>query len=348
MKRMEVKVNTEVINIIIITVVIIFILCTLPLLFLKNDGETNMFNIGLNDIINGKKADILFPKDGKVKIYITEENKVVELGLEEYITGVVSSEVPADFNDEALKAQAVAARTYYMNKRKNPCKEAEAHGAEICDTTNCQVYMDRQKRLSLWSSKKGEENWNKIKKAVECTKGQIMTYDGEVLEYPQFFSTSSGKTEDAKDVFSFDIPYLKAEESKGEEGAPKYESTVNIPIDDFITKINSNYSDANLKKNQLSSMVSIKSYTEGGSVKEIQVGGALIKGTEFRKLFGLNSSNFSVQFIDSKVVIKCKGYGHGVGMSQWGANVMAKNGSSYDEILKHYYRGIEIQKIKNS
>ena len=346
MKKIKLKINTEVINIIIITIVIVLVLCILPVLFLKSDTKAVLFDIGLNDITKDKKAAIEFPKDGKVNLYLKEENKVVQLDLEEYITGVVASEVPADFNEEALKAQAVAARTYYMNKRKSPCKDAEAHSAEICDTTNCQVYMSKEKRLGSWSSSKGEENWNKIKNAVESTKGQVLTYDGEVLEYPQFFSTSSGKTEDAKDVFSVDVPYLKSEESKGEENAPKYESTVNISIDDFIRKINSNYTDADLKKQQLSSMVSIKSYTEGGSVKEIQIGGTIIKGTNFRKLFGLNSSNFTIQFTNNVAIIKCKGYGHGVGMSQWGANAMAKDGSTYDQILKHYYNGVEIDEIK--
>lgn len=346
MKKIKLKIYTEAINIIIMTIVIVLVLCILPVLFLKNDTKAELFDIDLNNITKDKKAAIEFPEDGKVNLYLKEENKVVQLDLEEYITGVVASEVPADFNDEALKAQAIAARTYYMNKRKNPCKDAEAHSAEICDTTNCQVYMNKEKRLSSWSSSKGEENWNKIKNAVESTKGQVLTYDGEVLKYPQFFSTSSGKTEDAKDVFSVDVPYLKSEESKGEEHAPKYESTVNISIDDFIRKINSSYTNAHLKKQQLSSMVSIKSYTEGGSVKEIQTGGAIIKGTDFRKLFGLNSSNFTVQFTNNVAVIICKGYGHGVGMSQWGANAMAKEGYTYDQILKHYYSGVEIDTIK--
>lgn len=346
MKNIKLNINTDVLNIVVVTIVIIFTLCVLPILFLKSDKEMTMFNIELNDIKKSEEKGVEFPIDGKVKVYIKEENKLVELDLEDYITGVVASEMPTNFNEEALKAQAVAARTYYINKRKTPCKDAEANGAEICDTTNCQVYMNKEKRLKLWNSSKGEENWSKIKNAVECTKGQVMTYDGYVLEYPQFFSTSSGKTEDAKDVFSVDVPYLKSEESQGEEIAPKYESKINLSISDFIRKINFNYIDANLTKDKLLSMVSIKSYTEGGSVKEIQIGDVSIKGTDFRKLFGLNSSNFNIQFTNNEAIIKCKGYGHGVGMSQWGANAMAKNGSTYDQILKHYYRGIKIEEIK--
>ena len=344
MKFIKLKVNSEIINILVMTIVIILLLCILPIVFLNRDKKISIFDIGSSEIV--KSSSIDFPADGKVKLYLKEENKTVELNLEDYITGVVASEVPADFNKEALKAQAVAARTFYMNKRKNPCKDAETNGGEICDTTNCQVYMSKEKRMSSWSRSKGEENWNKIKDAVDSTKSQVLTYDGELLEYPQFFSTSSGKTEDAKDVFAMDIPYLKSQDSEGEESAPKYQSSTSISADNFIKKINSAYPDSGLKKDKLSSVVSIKSYTEGGSVKEIQLGGSVVKGTDFRKLFNLNSSNFTISINGNTVVIKCKGYGHGVGMSQWGANAMAKNGSTYDEILKHYYSGVDIEKIK--
>lgn len=108
-----------------------------------------------------------------------------------------------------MKAQAVAARTFYMSKRNNPNKEEKEKGAEICDTTHCQVYMSKDERISKWSKSEAGSNWEKIQKAVLDTKGQVLTYDGSVLEYPQFFATSSGKTEDAKDVFSMDVPYLK-------------------------------------------------------------------------------------------------------------------------------------------
>lgn len=260
--------------------------------------------------------------------------------------GVVASEVPANFNEEALKAQAVAARTFYMSKRNNPCKDAKSKNAEICDTTNCQVYMSKADRFSKWSKNEAESNWSKIQKAVLDTKGQVLTYENSVLEYPQFFSVSSGKTEDAKDVFSVNIPYLKSEESKGEENAPKYKTTLEVPISEFITKINSQYKNANLKKGDLPSAIKIESYTEGGSVKEIKIGTETIKGTEFRTLFNLNSTNFKFDFGDKVVKINCTGYGHGVGMSQWGANAMAKSGSKYNEILNHYYKGVEIQEIK--
>ena len=345
MKTTNIKFNSSIKIIAIMTLIIFTILIVLPLIFLRVGKESvNVFNLNNKNIV--KSSEIIFPINGKVKLYHKEEDKVEELDLEEYIMGVVASEVPANFNEEALKAQAIAARTFYMNRRNNPCKDAKNKGAEICDTTNCQVYMNKEERMAKWSSSEAEINWNKIQKAVLDTKGQVLTYDNLVLEYPQFFATSSGKTEDAKDVFSIDVPYLKSEESKGEEIAPKYKTTIEIPINEFVNKINTKYRTANVKKNNLESLIKIESYTESGSVKEIKIGNETIKGTEFRELFNLNSTNLKFDIEKNIVKINCIGYGHGVGMSQWGANVMAKNGSKYDEILKHYYSGVEIQEIK--
>lgn len=344
-KTINGKFNSSIKMIGIMTLIIFTILIVMPLVFLQTgEDDINVFNLNNKNIV--KNSEITFPVNGKVKLYHKAQDKVEELDLEEYIMGVVASEVPASFDEEALKAQAIAARTFYMNKRNNPSKDEKSKGAEICDTTHCQVYMSKSERMAKWSKSEAENNWSKIQNAVLDTKGQVLTYEDSILEYPQFFATSSGRTEDAKDVFSIDVPYLKSEESKGEEIAPKYKTTVKIPINEFVDKINKKYTNANLKKDNVASMISTDSYTEARSVKEIKIGSITIKGTEFRELFNLNSTNFTLGFEKDIVRVNCKGYGHGVGMSQWGANVMAKNGATYDEILKHYYRGVEIKKIK--
>lgn len=344
-KNIGIKFNNNIKIIAIMTSIIFTILIVMPLIFLKTGKDsTNAFNLDNENIV--KNSGIIFPVNGKVKLYHKSEDKVEELELEEYIMGVVASEVPASFDEEALKAQAVAARTFYMNRRNNPCKDSKSKEADVCDTTNCQVYMSKEERMAKWNSREAEKNWSKIEKAVLDTKGQVLTYEGSVLKYPQFFAISSGRTEDAKDVFSMDVPYLKSEESKGEEIAPKYKTTLEIPINEFIDKINTKYTTANLRKSNLSSLIKINSYTEAGSVKELKIGSAVVKGSEFRELFNLNSTNFKFDFGKNTVVINCTGYGHGVGMSQWGANVMAKSGSTYDKILKHYYYGVEIEMIK--
>ncbi|NFN95704.1 stage II sporulation protein D [Clostridium botulinum] len=338
------KFNKDIKLIILITLITLVMLILSPIVFLKSDF--NIFKpFEINNSIVKETYKIELPKNKKVKLYRKDKDKLDEIDIEEYIIGVVASEMPANFDENALKAQAVAARTYYINKLNNHCKEASKSEGEICDTTHCQVYMDKDERMKKWSEKDGNKNWDKIKKAVKDTEGQVLVYDGKVLEYPQFFAISSGKTENAKDVFSNDIPYLKSTDSAGEEIAPKYKSFIEVNLNDFIDKINKNYSNLNLSKDNIGSIMNIISYTEGGSVKELKIGDQIIKGTEFRNLFNLNSTNFSWTIKDNIIKIDCTGYGHGVGMSQWGANAMAKEGKKYDEILTHYYNGVEIKNI---
>ena len=289
--------------------------------------------------------DNLITIDGneKIKVYITKEDRIEEVSIEDYVKSVVSGEMPASFSDEALKAQSVAARTYIMSKRSRPCDIAK--GADVCDTTHCQVYISKDIRLEKWEEN-ATENWDKISKAVDATKGKVLTYDNQLVLYPQFFSTSSGMTENAVDVFSNDVPYLVSTESSGEEIAPKYEAETSFNINDFVNKVNEQYPSTELTAESLQGNIEIVSRSDAGGVKEIRLGKAKIRGLDFRLAFGLNSTNFEYTISGEQIIFKCKGYGHGVGMSQWGANVMAKNGSNYEEILKHYYKGIELKEIK--
>lgn len=294
-----------------------------------------------NVIFDSKNKDI-----PKIKVYLSGEQRVVELNLEEYVRGVVSSEMPAEFSLEALKAQAVAARTYaaaHMDGFGGNGGKSDG-GADVDDTVQCQVYRDKEQRLKLWNEKNRQEYWDKISKAVESTSGEILTYDGELCKYPLFFSVSSGKTENCAEVFSSDVGYLKSVESKEEEDADKRNSTVALSLQDFVSKINQAYPNAKVSTSKVKNQVSIKDRTEAGGVKSMKVGSETTTGPEFRKNLGLNSANFSISYAGNKVTISCRGYGHGVGMSQWGANAMAKSGKNYKDILKHYYQGVEIQK----
>lgn len=288
--------------------------------------------------------DITLSGDETVSVYITSQNKIVDVPLEEYICGVISNEMPASFEMEALKAQAVAARTYLASKKIKNC--VKANGADICDSTHCQVYTSKAVRLELWDESVRDENWNKISEAVESTKGQVLSYQNELVLYPQFFSTSSGKTENSVDLYWSDIPYLRSVESSGEEISPKFESEVPMTISEFINKFEEKYPNSSLNEDNIESSINITAKSEAGGVKEIQVAGETIRGQDFRFLYGLNSSNFTYEINDGNIIFKCKGYGHGVGMSQWGANVMGKEGKSYEEILKHYYTGVEITNLK--
>ena len=288
--------------------------------------------------------DVILNGDETVKVYITSESKIVDVPLEEYICGVISNEMPASFELEALKAQAVAARTFLASKKIRNC--INANGAEICDLTHCQVYTSKAVRLELWGENDREKNWNKIKEAVEATKGKVLSYQNELVLYPQFFSTSSGKTENSIDLYWADIPYLKSVSSNGEEIAPKFESEVSMTISDFISKFENKYPNSKLNEGNIKSSINIIARSEAGGVKEIKVADETIRGQDFRFLYGLNSSNFTYEINAGNIIFKCKGYGHGVGMSQWGANIMAKEGKDYIEILKHYYTGVDITNLK--
>lgn len=316
---------------------------TLIIPFILMGSSIKNFISPTEEVTNEKQINIAMEGESKAKVYMTSEKKVKKIDVEEYILGVVSSEMPASFEEEALKAQAIAARTFYYSKRMKNC--SLANGGEICDSVHCQAYMDKEDRMEKWPKEDREKYYEKVKKAVQDTKGKVLTYDNEIVLYPQFFSTSSGKTENAEDVFSSQVPYLKSVSSEGEEVSTSYESEKEISNKDFSAIVNSQYKNANLNINNINKKIQIKSRTDGGSVKEIQLGGATIKGTEFRKLFDLKSANFTLEYSKNKIKIKCKGNGHGVGMSQWGANLMAKEGKGYEEILKHYYTGIELGKI---
>ena len=325
------------------TLVIVVCLIILPKLLLGKSIDIDNLNEEGTTISQKTNPYITVEGNKKVEVYRSNTGKTEKIDLEDYIIGVVSGEMPISFEEEALKAQAVAARTYYFTKREEKCDIAK--NGDICDTIHCQVYMNKKERKAQWDKKVADSNYKKIEKAVKETEGKVLAYNGEIIKYPQFFSTSSGKTENSEDVFVSAVPYLKSIESKGEEISPKFTGEKEITNLQFASLANKTYG-ANINSSNVQSNVKVLGRTEGGSIEKIQIGQAIIKGTEFRKLYDLSSANCELEFFKDKVKIKTKGSGHGVGMSQWGANVMAKEGKKYDEILKHYYSGVEIKKIK--
>ncbi|WP_194192413.1 stage II sporulation protein D [Clostridium chrysemydis] len=327
-----------------LTLIIVIFIGVIPHILLGN-GIDNFLKENFSEKTTDYKSKNVIQISGsdKAKVYRTKSKKVEEMPVEEYIMGVLWSEMPVDFNEEALKAQAIAARTYYYSKRAEKCNEG--NGAEICDSVHCQAYIDKNARLENWDEKARDKNYKKIKEVIDDTKGMVLTYNGELALYPQYFSTSSGKTENAEDVFSSKVPYLESVDSPGEEVSPKFESEKKLKNKEFVEIFKKEYKDTDIKEKNLKKYIEIKSRTDGGSVKSIKIGNKTIEGTKFRKLFDLKSANFELEFSKDAVTIKTKGYGHGVGMSQWGANVMGKAGKTFDYILKHYYKGTEISKI---
>lgn len=334
------------ISTIIFSFFILIFMIVAPIIIIKSVpvvADVNKIDKNSNNENNDKSKNIIIDSSSNIKVYLTKEDKIVEVPIEDYVKSVVSSEMLASFDDEALKAQAIAARTFVASRKIKACPNA--NGGDVCDSTHCQVYINKDEKIKLWGEK-GNEYWDKISKAVDDTAGKVLSFNDELVLYPQFFSTSSGNTENSVDVFSNAIPYLVSVKSEGENIAPKYETEFTFSIDEFINKINSLYVDAGLTTSSLNENIEILTRSEAGGVKEIRFGGQTVKGTEFRISFGLSSTNFEYSIDGNNIVFKCKGYGHGVGMSQWGANVMGKNGAKYDEILKHYYTGIDIKNLK--
>ena len=264
------------------------------------------------------------PEETMVTVFRVEKNEYHDLPLEEYLVGVVSGEMPASYEIEALKAQAVAARTYTLN-----IMETES---AIYDTVQHQVYMDQTQLKERWGND-FDQYYNKVKQAVDETKSKTIEYNGERIT-PLYFSISNGYTENSEDYWENEIPYLKSVSSEWDKAAPKYEEVVEFDLKTLGTKFNN----SKLTKKGFT----ILSRTEGKNVDEVLIGDKVYSGREVRELLGLRSSDFSFEFKDNKMLITTRGYGHGVGMSQYGANQLAKMGKSYKEILQYYYQNINI------
>lgn len=261
----------------------------------------------------------------EITVYRSNGN-VINLNMTDYLIGVVSSEMPASFNLEALKAQSVLARTYAL--------KAKQTGKKLTDTVSTQSYIDIDQMKNKWGNS-FNTYYNKIKNAVENTNGEYLSYNGNYIE-ALYHSTNNGKTESSLDVFGNYYPYLISVSSEYDKNASSYLRTINMPLDTISNKLG-------LSLNN-DSVISILSYTDGGNIKEININGNNFSGKKVRELLGLRSADFDISISDNNANITTRGYGHGVGMSQYGANGMANAGYSYKDILSHYYPGTTLTK----
>lgn len=257
--------------------------------------------------------------DGTFPVAVEVAGEMVEMSLRDYLTGVVLGEMPASFEPEALKAQVVAARTYTLKHLKDGKILSD-------DPTVCQAYLP----VDTTSA----ETLEKIRTAVEETDGQVLVYDGELIT-ATYYSCSGGRTEDASAVWGGSVPYLKSVESSGEEIAPVYETTVTVETEAFLTVLGIS-----------SAEVSAVTYTSGGGVDTVVIGGKEYTGKELRKLFDLRSTMFALTEAEGEVTFTVRGNGHRVGMSQYGAQAMALEGSTWQEILSWYYPGTESYQLR--
>ena len=293
-------------------IIIIVVLSIIAIVSSPNKEETAYFN---DDLVNVTVKDV-------------DSNEETNLDLEEYVVGVVAGEMPASFEIEALKAQAIAARSYALSKIETSTESYDL----VTDITN-QVYITTEDMQEKW----GEDYdfyYDKIKNAVSATKNLVMEYEGDVIS-AYYFAMSNGATEDVSLVFGESRDYLKSVDSSWDESVKNFSVTTTFTKEEFCSKLSIDCSNITIGAIDRSST---------NRVNTIVINDKEFKGTTLRTLLGLRSTDFTIDIADD-IKITTKGYGHGVGISQYGANEMAKNGASYEEILNHYYKDIDIVEI---
>ena len=327
-------------RILLILIIFILIIFAIPIIFTKSNKVKGEETIEENKVEEITLKEYNYKQYNTIKVLHKNSNEIEELQLDEYLLGVVSAEMPATFDEEALNAQAVVARTYtiYSITHSN-----NKHGeADICDdSTCCQAWISKEDRMAKWEENVREENWRKIQLAINNTTGKIITYNGEVID-AFFHSNSGGVTEVPVNVWGgTDYPYLQSVETAGEDAYSQFSSEVVVTKEELKNKILQKHSDFIIDYNEQDCIKPLE-YTDGGRIKTLKIGNLNLSGVEMRTILGLKSANFEVTIEGDNVKFQVKGYGHGVGMSQTGADSMAKEGKNYEEIIKHFYTGVEI------
>lgn len=272
-----------------------------------------------------------------IPVYRSQAQQVENIDLERYVVGVVASEMPAEFESEALKAQALAARTYIVKRLMSNQTIGSPKGSVVTDTVAHQVYKNEQELKSLWG-KDYEKKKEKVTAAVAATQGQILTYEEQPIN-AQFFSTSNGFTENAEAYWSNAFPYLKSVKSPWDERSPRFRDQMVISIKEFENKLG-----VKLSNNGLVGKIIEK--TPGKRVAKVEINGKEFSGRDIREKLELSSTDFDWKIKGNQVVITTKGSGHGVGMSQYGANFMAEDGKTYSDIVHYYYKGTKISEAE--
>jgi stage II sporulation protein D len=284
-----------------------------------------------------EKPVVLHASDSpfSVSVFRTQESEVEKVPLELYVTRVVASEMPADFELEALKAQALAARTYIVKHLQHPQEEL-LEGADVTDTIQHQVYKNEAELRRIWGT---DYSWkiNKIKKAVVQTAGQIITYEGKPIT-PAFFSTSNGYTENSEDYWENKLPYLRSVASPWDKKSPKFKDQKIFTVDKVEELLG-------VTIHSGSEGLAEISRTDSNRVDQITIGDKTFSGREVREKLQLRSSDFEIKQKNHHMIFTTEGFGHGIGMSQYGANGMAKEGKTYKEIVKYYYKGTKVSEI---
>lgn len=323
--------------------IFVIISCIIILFFLIPIIFTTKRTLNIStEVVKHEEIEIVdydYSKYKNIKLLHQKDEVIEEVNLDEYIASVVSAEMPVSYNLEALKAQAIVARTYTIYKITTSKKHDKA---DICDKSSCcQAWISKEDRLKKWDEEEKISNWNKILQSVNDTAGKIITYNGKPIN-AFFHSNSGGKTEIPFYVWGgTGYPYLQIVETSGEDMYSQYSSEVKFTKDEFIKKITEKHKDFKINFEE-KNCIEILKRDESNRVVTVKIGNLNLSGVETRTLLGLRSANFSVEIGEKQILFKVIGYGHGVGMSQTGADALANQGKNYEQIIKHYYTGVEI------
>lgn len=316
------------------------IMLILPVAALKEfapstDKSTNSHIISTTE--NTVNDDNQQQKDDTITVFLSSQNQNVEMDMFEYICGSVAAEMPLAYHEEALKAQAV---TCYTNALRLKLNSEKTNNADISDNTAIhQGYINEAERRAKWGND-FEKYESKLKNIVNSVKNQAIYYN-EQLIVAAFFAISCGKTESSGNLWSENVPYLTSVESQGDCLSPQYATSVSFSLDEFVSKMKSANADFSIES--LANAVTIKETSPTGTVLKAEINGKAYTGEEIRSIFSLRSPVFTVNSTDSAITFNVLGYGHGIGMSQYGADYFARQGYTYKDILMHYYTGVVVK-----
>ena len=281
-----------------------------------------------------------------IRVYMHEQNTILAMNLENYVAGVVAAEMPGEFELEALKSQAVAARTYAVKNMVmfgGSGLAAKPDADVSTDYQQSQAWLSNEKLKERWGTQY-ERYWSKINRAVEETRGEVVTYNGECIN-ALFHSTSGERTASAKEVWGFDYPYLVSVPCSWDEKSPRYRERKEFALGEIEQLLGAETQVVSAMQNG-SGVTQIIDTTQSGRVGQIRIGNKIMSGLTVREKLNLHSTRFNVEIQGGKMIINTIGYGHGVGLCQYGANGMAKEGYDYRKIITTYYTGVAIKKIQ--
>ena len=325
-----------------ILLVIVSVIAVPSIVVVLNTYDTNRMAVNQSTVLRGE--------DITIKVYMHEINQIVSMNLEDYVKGVVAAEMPAEFEVEALKAQAVAARTYAVKHMVifGGTGAGEHPGADVTtDHKDSQAWYNETKLKENWGTNYGRY-WSKICTAVDQTQGLIITYQGEPIN-AVFHSTSGERTASAKEVWGFDYPYLQSVACSWDQLSPRYQDTKEISLAELEARLGTDAGIMAAAQSEGSAgVVSIIDYTDSGRVNRVRIGSKTLTGLEVRQQLELRSANFNVQAASDKLIFRTTGYGHGVGLCQYGANGQAKQNRDFRQILTYYYTGTALKNIFGS